>query len=244
MAPSRTGHRGAYATRATRRATASRRGARHRRPKAWPSARSVCGILGTLCGVIGCFGLRDRTGRHRVGRRGAPAHSRIGWHDQGRRPRVGRVWCSASSAPSHPLAGSSRSPPIPELRDRLERPDQHHDHSRLSERRYSTRRRPLGAIDASAWGRSTTNSVRWAGNTCSLTSTGSPVDRRGDPLAAQHRRARRAPRAARRRALDAAAAPIVCTAPPSWTPMQLVERRALDVGPRQLGAVAARGTTR
>ena len=56
-------------------------------------------------------------------------------------------------------------------------------------------------------------------------STGSPVDRPGDALAPQHRRARRAPRAARRRAADAAAAPIVWVAPPSGDAEQLVERR-------------------
>ncbi len=34
--------------------------------------------------------------------------------------------------------------------------------------RYSTRRRPVGAMELSTWGRSTTNSVRWAGKTNSL----------------------------------------------------------------------------
>src|SRR5690606_41987103 len=43
------------------------------------------------------------------------------------------------------------------------------------ERRQSTRRRPVGLIEPATWGSSTTNSVRWAGNTCSLTSTGVPA---------------------------------------------------------------------
>ena len=37
-----------------------------------------------------------------------------------------------------------------------------------------TSRSPFGAIDASAWGNSTTNSVKWAGNTNSLNSTARP----------------------------------------------------------------------
>ena len=57
--------------------------------------------------------------------------------------------------------------------------------------RYSTRRRPLGAIERSTAGRSTTNSVRWAGKTCSDEQHGPAVGVGGDPLAAQHGRADR-----------------------------------------------------
>ena len=57
--------------------------------------------------------------------------------------------------------------------------------------RHSTSRKPDGRLLGSAYGRSTTNSVRRAGNTCSLISTGFPVGVGGDALAAQHRTRRR-----------------------------------------------------
>ena len=41
--------------------------------------------------------------------------------------------------------------------------------------RHSTRRSPLGSVDGAAPGKSTTNSVRWAGKRCSLTRTGLPA---------------------------------------------------------------------
>ncbi len=56
---------------------------------------------------------------------------------------------------------------------------------------YSTRRRPLGAMLGSASGRSTTNSVRWAGKTCSDRSTGRPSGVEVVRSHAQHRRPHR-----------------------------------------------------
>ena len=58
-------------------------------------------------------------------------------------------------------------------------------HARMSRVCHSTRLSPVGD------GRSTTNSVRCAGNTCSLSSTGSPSTSRVVRSAQQHRRADR-----------------------------------------------------
>ena len=91
---------------------------------------------------------------------------------------------------------------------------------------HSTRLSPVGD------GRSTTNSVRCAGNTCSLSSTGVAVDVARDPLAAQHRRADRhleqlGVGGSRQRGADG------LRRAAERHGEQLVERRALDVGPRQ-----------
>ena len=65
---------------------------------------------------------------------------------------------------------------------------------------HSTRRSPLGAIDASAWGRSTTNSVRWAGKVCSLTQHGLARRPTTSPARSAAPASRPARPAARRRA--------------------------------------------
>ena len=78
------------------------------------------------------------------------------------------------------------------------------------------RRNPAGLIDGSASGRSTTNSVRWAGKTCSLISTAArPFG--GDAPAAQERRPDRHTEQPALGAV-AASAPIVWVAPRSGTP--------------------------
>jgi 1-acyl-sn-glycerol-3-phosphate acyltransferase len=84
--------------------------------------------------------------------------------------------------------------------------------------RHSTSRNPLGAIEASTEGSSTQNSVRWPGNTCSDTSTGSPSTERvtrshtstGEPTGM--------PRSAASSG-SAAAAAMLCVAPPRGTSM-------------------------
>ena len=102
-----------------------------------------------------------------------------------------------------------------------------------SRRCYSTRRSPLGAMDRSARGRSTTNSVRWAGNTCSLTSTGSPVDVRGDPLARSTGEPAGTSSSSASAFVGARGADGLGRAA-ELDVEQLVERRPLDVGQRQL----------
>ena len=102
--------------------------------------------------------------------------------------------------------------------------------------RYSTRRRPLGSVDGSALGSSTTNSVRWAGKRCSLTSTGVPSI---DVVTRWHLQQRRADRHLQQRGVlgsDAPSAPIVWVAPRSVHVEQLVERLPLDLLPREPAA--------
>ena len=87
----------------------------------------------------------------------------------------------------------------------------------------------------SASGRSTTNSVRWAGKTCSLTSTGRPVAVRRDALATQHRRPDRHLEQRGVARVDHGRADRLHRAAERLVE-QLVERRPLDVGPGQVGA--------
>ena len=83
--------------------------------------------------------------------------------------------------------------------------------------RQSTMRSPLGVMLGSACGRSTTNSVRCAGNTCSLSSNARPA---WSVVTRWHRSSGAPTRHAEQRGvglLDAMSAPIVCVAPRNST---------------------------
>ena len=101
--------------------------------------------------------------------------------------------------------------------------------------RYSTRRRPVAAMLGSASGRSTTNSVRCAGKMCSLTQHRPPVGIGRGALAAQHRRPDRHLEQRGVARVDHGRADRLHRAAERLVD-QLVERRPLDVGARQVGA--------
>ena len=136
-----------------------------------------------------------------------------------------------AETPTPSRTSSTGSPPPPAADRRFGR-------TRTSP--YSTRRSPLGAIEASTWGRSTTNSVRWAGKTCSLTSTGSPSTDRvtrsqrstGEPAGTASSSASCGVGRGGADGLGGAA---------ELDAEQLVERRPLDVGPRAARRRAASG---
>ena len=107
----------------------------------------------------------------------------------------------------------------------------------------STNRKPVGAIDEVAAGRSTTNSVRCAGKTCTETSTGFSSTVHGHALAHEHRRADGHVEQRRVVGLGCCGTDRLRRAA-ELDVEQLVERLALDLIAREPARRAPRGTTR